>query len=99
MNWKQTIFRKLTSRKFWVALACVCAGLVLLFGYGESDAETTWGAVLTIGGSVAYMLAEGIPDALSVGKILGAAEEIFYELKDGKDDANDGDTSDTERGN
>lgn len=88
---KQTVFQKLVSRKFWVAIAGIVSGLVMIFGYAESDAETIAGAILTIGSAVGYMLAEGVIDAANVGQILLGAETIVDELKDGKDgDENDG---------
>lgn len=93
---KQMIIRKLTSRKFWVAVSTIVSGLVLLFGYAESDAETIAGAVMIIGGCVGYMLAEGIPDAFHVGQILTGIETIFNEIRDGKDVAENGETADTE---
>ena len=85
---KRTILQKLTSRKFWVAVSTIVSGMVMLFGYAESDAETIAGAVMIIGGCVGYMLAEGIPDALHVGQILTGFETIYNELKDGNDETN-----------
>ena len=82
---KEQIFRKLTSRKFWMGVAGVVAGLVMMFGYADTDAETISGAVLAIGSAVCYMLSEGIVDAKNIGKILEGAEIIVGELKDGKD--------------
>lgn len=95
MNWKQIIFRKLTSRKFWMGVAGMAAGLVMVFGYADSDAETIAGAILAAGSALGYMMAEGIPDAMNVGNILEAVETIYQEIKDGKDDEQDGET-DTE---
>lgn len=83
---KEQIFQKLTSRKFWVAVATIAAGFMLMFGFAETDAETISGAVLTIGGAVMYMIAEGVVDAKRVGQILEGAEIIVEEIKDGKDE-------------
>ena len=85
---KQTILQKLMSRKFWVAVAGIVSGLVMIFDYAETDAETIAGAVLTIGSAVAYMVAEGVIDAANVGKILVGAETIVDEIKDGNDETN-----------
>ena len=85
---KQTILQKLMSRKFWVAVAGIVSGLVMIFDYAESDAETIAGAVLTIGSAVAYMVAEGVIDAANVGKILVGAETIVDEIKDGNNETN-----------
>lgn len=84
---KERIFQKLTSRKFWVAISTIAAGLVLMFGFAETDAETISGAVLTIGGAIMYMITEGIVDAKRVGQILEGAEIIVEEIKNGKDEA------------
>ena len=85
---KQTILQKLMSRKFWVAVAGIVSGLVMIFDYAETDAETIAGAVLTIGSAVAYMVAEGVIDAANVGKILVGAETIVDEIKDGNNETN-----------
>jgi hypothetical protein len=82
---KEQIFRKLTSRKFWIGVSGVVAGLVMMFGFAETSAETISGAVLAIGSAVGYMLSEGIVDAKNIGKILEGAEIIVGEIKDGKD--------------
>lgn len=83
---KEQIFRKLTSRKFWVALSGIVAGLVMMFGYAETSAETISGAILAIGSAVGYMMAEGIVDAKNIGQILEGAEVIIGEIKDGEKD-------------
>lgn len=86
---KEQIFRKLTSRKFWVAIATIIAGIVLIFGYGKTDAETISGAVMTFGSAIIYMLTEGRIDAKNVGTMLESAETIIEEIKDGKDDTDE----------
>ena len=94
---KEQIFRKLTSRKFWMGIAGVVAGLVMMFGLAETSAETISGAVLAIGSAVGYMLSEGIVDAKNIGKILEGAEIIVGEIKDGKDaDETTGEGDDSE---
>lgn len=82
---KEQIFRKLTSRKFWVGVSGIVSGLVLIFGFADTSAETIAGAILTIGSAVGYMISEGIVDAKSVGQILEGAEIIVEEVKDGID--------------
>ena len=59
MNWK----RKLTSRKFWLALAGFVAPLLTAFGVsGETAAEVS--AIIMAGAAVvAYIIAEGFVDA------------------------------------
>lgn len=70
---------KLTSRKFWVAVASIVSGLVMMFGIGESTAEIIAGAIVTIGGAVGYMIAEGVVDAKKVTFVL---DEFMQALED-----------------
>lgn len=81
---KEQIIRKLTSRKFWVGLAGIVSGLIMIFGFAETSAETIAGAIITIGSAVGYMISEGIVDAKNVGQVLEGAETIVKELKNGE---------------
>lgn len=60
---KETIIRKLTSRKLWVALAGLVSGLVLAFGGDESVAETVSGVLLQAASVIGYLVAEGLVDS------------------------------------
>ncbi|MDD4564848.1 MAG: hypothetical protein PHE79_05155 [Eubacteriales bacterium] len=62
----QTLKQKLSSRKFWVALATIVSGILMMFGYAETDIQAVSGAVLTIGGAIGYMISEAIIDSQSV---------------------------------
>lgn len=81
---KEKILRKLTSRKFWVGIAGIVSGLIMIFGFAETSAETIAGAIITIGSAVGYMISEGIVDAKNVGQVLEGAETIVKELKTGE---------------
>ena len=81
---KEKILRKLTSRKFWVGIAGIVSGLIMIFGFAETSAETIAGAIITIGSAVGYMISEGIVDAKNVGQVLEGAETIVKELKNGE---------------
>lgn len=81
---KEKILRKLTSRKFWVGIAGIVSGLIMIFGFAETSAETIAGAIITIGSAVGYMISEGIVDAKNVGQVLEGAETIVKELKAGE---------------
>ena len=60
---KKDIIRKLTSRKFWAAVALFVSGLIVAFG-GESDkAETISGLIMQGAAVVAYIIGEGLADA------------------------------------
>lgn len=64
IDWK----RKLTSRKFWVALAGFIAGLIVAFGGNSETAETVSGCILSGASVVGYVLGEGLADSSSDGK-------------------------------
>lgn len=64
IDWK----RKLTSRKFWVALAGFIAGLIIAFGGSQQDADKVSGSILSGAGVVGYILGEGLTDAANKGK-------------------------------
>ena len=59
IDWK----RKLTSRKFWVAIAGFVAGLIVAFGGESSTAETVSGCILSGAAVVAYIVGEGLIDS------------------------------------
>ena len=60
---KAAIIRKLTSRKFWVAVAGFVSGLILAFN-GEAEVAETVSALILQGASVlGYLIAEGLADA------------------------------------
>jgi hypothetical protein len=62
---KDEIIRKLTSRKFWVAVVGFVSPLLLAFGVSE-DSVTQLAAIIMAGADVlAYLLAEGLVDALN----------------------------------
>ena len=54
---------RLTSRKFWVAVAGLVVGILALF---DVDADTTQqisGVVMSLGSVIAYIAGEGFVDA------------------------------------
>ncbi len=64
---KQDWIRKLTSRKFWLAIAGLITGVVGFLQHPTSDAETITSLVLALGSVVAYIIAEGMIDAAREG--------------------------------
>ncbi len=63
---KETIIRKLTSRKFWIAVAGFVSGLIVALE-GEAETAETISALILQGASVlGYLLAEGLTDANNV---------------------------------
>lgn len=57
------IKRKLTSRKFWMALAGFIAGLTVIFGGTQEEADKISGAILSGAAVVGYVLGEGLADS------------------------------------
>lgn len=69
MDWKS----KLTSRKFWAAIAEFVTMLVIALG-GKSDTATQITALIMAGaGVIAYIVGEGLIDAAS-------AKSDYYEV-------------------
>lgn len=64
MDWK----RKLTSRKFWAALANFVTMLVVALGQTEETATKIAALIMAGAGVVAYIIGEGLADAAGAGK-------------------------------
>lgn len=60
---KQEIIRKLTSRKFWMAVAAFVSGSIVAFTGDEGTAATVSGLILQGAAVLGYLLAEGLTDA------------------------------------
>lgn len=54
--------RKLTSRKFWLAVAAFVSGLIVAFGGDSAVAETVSGCIMAGAAVVAYVIGEGLAD-------------------------------------
>ena len=59
IDWK----RKLTSRKFWVAVVAFITPLLLAFGMAEDNVTQIVAIVMAGADVVAYIIAEGMVDA------------------------------------
>lgn len=64
MNWK----RKLTSRKFWVAVIGFVTPLLIAFGATEAEAAQVAAIIMAGGTLIAYIVGEGIVDAANIGE-------------------------------
>ena len=62
IDWK----RKLTSRKLWIWVAELVAGLVLAFNGGENVAQTVSGVIMSLASVIGYTIGEGLVDAKAV---------------------------------
>ena len=80
MDWK----RKLSSRKFWLAIATFVAGLLIYFGKSTDEANEVSGLIMAGGAVIAYILAEGWIDASNAGF-------VYPEESDPGDDPEDSD--------
>ena len=58
-DWK----KKLTSRKFWMAVVGFITPLLLAFGVAEDTATQITGIIMAGADVLAYILAEGMVDA------------------------------------
>ena len=59
IDWK----RKLTSRKFWTAIAGFVSMLIVAFGGTESQATQITALIMAGAAVVAYIIGEGLADA------------------------------------
>ncbi len=57
------ISKKLTSRKFWLALAGFVIGVLALLGIDNNTTQQVSGVVMSLGSIVAYIAGEGYVDA------------------------------------
>lgn len=78
MNWED-VKRKLTSRKFWVALAGFVSMLAVALGMTEESAGQITALIMAGASVVAYVIGEGLIDKESAGSHItvetGKAEE------------------------
>lgn len=59
IDWK----KKLTSRKFWMAVVAFVTPLLLAFGMAENDVTQVVAIIMAGADVVAYIIAEGLVDA------------------------------------
>lgn len=70
MDWKS----KLTSRKFWLALATFVTGLLIYFGKDAEQADQITALIMSGGAVVAYIIGEGLIDAAGAGAVTHVTE-------------------------
>lgn len=59
IDWK----RKLTSRKFWLAVVGLVSGLMMAFKVDGETIDTISGVIMAAASVIAYTIGEGIADA------------------------------------
>lgn len=72
IDWK----RKLTSRKFWVAVVSLVSGIMLLFKLDGETVDKICGVIMSLGSVIAYAIGEGLVDAASVA-VQGKHESTY----------------------
>ena len=70
---------KLTSRKFWVAVAAFVSGLIVAFKGDADVAETVSGCILQGAAVLGYLLAEGLVDAKTAESTTFVDAELLNE--------------------
>lgn len=64
---KSDLKRKLSSRKFWAAVAGFVTPILLAFGAADSLAARVTALIMSGGSVIAYILGEGMVDAEHAG--------------------------------
>lgn len=75
IDWK----RKLTSRKFWLAIVGLVTGLLLANKVDAETVEKVSGIIMSFASVVAYIIGEGLIDAATVEK---SKEPTYGKLED-----------------
>ena len=76
INWK----KKLTSRKFWMAVIGFVTPLLISFGVSESVATEIAGIIMSGATCIAYILGEGIVDAEHTSNSVNAPDNSASRL-------------------
>lgn len=65
---KADLIRKLTSRKFWVAVVGFVTALLVAFNVDTGSIEKITSIIMSFATLIAYILAEGMADTKGVNK-------------------------------
>lgn len=68
MTWED-IKRKLTSRKFWLAIGSFVSMLIVALGGAEETATKVSALIMAGAAVVAYIIGEGLADAANAGSV------------------------------
>ena len=71
INW----VKKLSSRKFWVALVALVAAIAAVFKFSDETVAQITSVISAAGVLVAYILCEGYVDAKAIGDGNKSAED------------------------
>lgn len=59
IDWK----KKLSSRKFWLSVACFASGVIVIATGNGELANSISGSIMSLGSVFGYLLAEGLVDS------------------------------------
>ena len=76
IDWKG----KLTSRKFWMAVVGLVAGILMSFKVDAGTVETISGVIMSAASVVAYIVGEGLADAANAGTV--ELSQVLYDDSD-----------------
>ena len=77
---KEDIIRKLTSRKFWAAVAEFVTMLIVALGGSKETSVQVSALILAGAGVIAYIIGEGLADAAGAsGPAISIPESAFQE--------------------
>ena len=71
---KEDIVRKLTSRKFWLAVVGLVTGILAAFNFGAEIIEKVSGIIMAGASVIAYIIGEGLTDAAREQSTFNIAE-------------------------
>lgn len=81
----ETVKRKLSSRKLWMAVASFVSMLLIALGQPEATATQVSALIMAGASVVGYIIAEGLADAAGAGA--GSGTEAGAGTDTGEDDA------------
>ena len=58
----KNIIKKFTSRKFWIAVAGLVSGVVIMLGADAEQSQNVYGVVLSAASVICYIFGEGLCD-------------------------------------
>ncbi|MBQ8280926.1 MAG: hypothetical protein IJZ25_00815 [Lachnospiraceae bacterium] len=79
------MWKKLSSRKLWLALAGVFTGIALILGADAEEIQTVAGAITSLISVVTYIVVEGKIDAEGVKGTILELQEVTDLFEDEED--------------
>lgn len=83
----ETVKRKLSSRKLWMAVASFVSMLMIALGQPEATATQVSALIMAGASVVGYIIAEGLADAAGAGAGSGSGTDAGTDTGEDDDDA------------